>query len=121
MINYCSYEEKDQDQMYEVFYELTKEEVFFKELTKEAFKNRLFNSPAFKKEGTFVAKDNDKVIGFISGNIRDVDKENPNASGYINTLIVKKEYRRQGIGSKLLSLVEDYIKENNKNLLVLFL
>lgn len=49
MINYCSYEEKDQDQMYEVFYELTKEEVFFKELTKEEFKNRLFKSPAFKK------------------------------------------------------------------------
>ena len=48
MINYCSYEEKDQDQMYEVFYELTKEEVFFKELTKEEFKNRLFKSPAFK-------------------------------------------------------------------------
>ena len=62
MINYCSYEEKDQDQMYEVFYELTKEEVFFKELTKEAFKNRLFNSPAFKKEGTFVAKDNDVIV-----------------------------------------------------------
>ena len=114
MINYCSYEEKDQDQMYEVFYELTKEEVFFKELTKEEFKNRLFKSPAFKKEGTFVAKDEDRVIGFISGNVRDVDKENPNASGYINTLIVKKEYRRQGIGSKLLSLVEDYIKENDK-------
>ena len=63
MINYCSYEEKDQDQMYEVFYELTKEEVFFKELTKEEFKNRLFKSPAFKKEGTFVAKDEDNGDG----------------------------------------------------------
>ena len=42
MINYCSYEEKYQDQMYDVFYELTQEEVFFKELSKEAFKAEHF-------------------------------------------------------------------------------
>ena len=113
MINYCSYEEKYQDQMYDVFYELTQEEVFFKELSKEEFKNQLFNNPFFKLDGTFVALKDEKVVGFISSNVRDMDKDNEKASGYINTLIVKKTYRRQGIGSKLLSLAENYIKKNN--------
>ena len=92
MINYCSYEEKYQDQMYDVFYELTQEEVFFKELSKEEFKNQLFNNPFFKLDGTFVALKDEKVVGFISSNVRDMDKDNEKASGYINTLIVKKTY-----------------------------
>ena len=41
MIKYLPYEEKYQDQMYDVFNELTKEEVFFKKLTKEEFINSL--------------------------------------------------------------------------------
>lgn len=114
MIKYCLYNESFQDQMYEVFDALTKEEVFFKELTKEEFKNKLFRSPAFKEKGTFVALDGEKLVGFVSGNVRDMDKDNPNASGYINTFIVRKEYRRQGIGSELLRRVEDYIKNEGK-------
>lgn len=56
MINYCSYEEKDQDQMYEVFYELTKEEVFFKELTKEAFKIAYLTVRLLKKKELLLPK-----------------------------------------------------------------
>ena len=41
MIKYLPYEEKYQDQMYDVFNELTKEEVFFKKLTKEEFSDKL--------------------------------------------------------------------------------
>lgn len=115
MIKYCAYEERYQDGMYEVFDSLVKEETFFKEITKEEFKNRLFKSSAFRKEGTFVALDGEQVVGFASANVRDVDNGNPNASGFINTFIVKKEYRRQGIGAKLLELVENYIKENGRN------
>lgn len=116
MIKYQNYEEKYQEQMYDVFNELTKEEVFFKELSFDSFKNRLFNSPFFKSEGTFVALEGDKVVGFVSSNVRDMDDNNPNASGFINTFIVRKEYRRQGIGGKLLELAEEYIKEHNRSM-----
>lgn len=115
MIKYQSYQEEYQDQMYDVFNSLTKEEVFFKELTSEEFKNRLFKNSFFKKEGTFLALEEGKVVGFVSSNVRDMDNNNPNASGYINTFIVRKEYRRQGIGAKLLELAENYIKENGRN------
>ena len=115
MIKYLPYEEKYQDQMYDVFNELTKEEVFFKKLTKEEFSDKLFKNPNFKKEGTFLALEGNKLVGFASGSVKDTDKENPNASGYIHTFIVRKEYRRQGIGSKLYDMLEKYFKDNGRN------
>ena len=75
MIKYLPYEEKYQDQMYDVFNELTKEEVFFKKLTKEEFSDKLFKNPNFKKEGTFLALEGDKLVGFASGSVKDTDKE----------------------------------------------
>lgn len=114
MIKYCLYETKYQHGMYQVFDALTKEEVFFKELSEEEFNRHLFNSSSFANEGTFVALDGEQVVGFASAVVRASDDNNPNASGYIHTFIVKKEYRRQGIGSKLLELVENYIKEKGR-------
>lgn len=111
MITYLNYEEKYQQAMYEVYTALTKEEMFFKEMSFNEFKNHLFNSSGFQKDGTFVALDDDKVVGFIGANVRD---DNPKTSGYIHTLIVQKEYRRQGIGGALLELAEQYIKEKGK-------
>ncbi len=112
MITYLPYNEQHQQGMYEVFSQLTKEEIFFKELSFEGFKRTLFNNQAFKAEGTFVALDKEKIVGFISANIRD---DNPNTSGYVHTLIVNKNYRRQGIGSNLLDLAEKYIKDMGKS------
>ena len=111
MITYLAYNEKYQQGMYEVYVDLTQEEMFYQEKTFDEFKNTLFNSRAFEADGTFVALDGDKVVGFISTNARD---DNPKTSGYINTFIVNKAYRRQGIGSKLLELGETYLKEKGK-------
>ncbi len=110
MITYLAYDEKYLQGMYEVYSNLTKEEMFFKELSFDQFKSIVLNRSA-QPEGTFVALDDDKVVGFIGANVRD---ENPNTSGYIHTLIVNKEYRRQGIGHSLLELGEKYIKEKGK-------
>ena len=115
MIKYCLYEEKYQHGMYEVFKSLTEEEVFFKVHTEEQFNSRLFKNPNFAKEGTYVALDGEEVVGFASALVRASDEGNPNSSGLIHTFIVKKEYRRQGIGSNLLELIEKYIKEKGKN------
>ena len=61
---------------------------------------------------SFVAKDDDKLIGFITG-----------FSYYsevtINNLVVQREYRGKGIGTKLIRKVEEYFEGkgfNNINL-----
>lgn len=113
-MEYITYSDNYNKQMYELFCDFQKEENFYMEHTYEAFLDRLVNNPAFQKEGTFLCVEDGKLLGFASGLVRSADLENPKASGYIHTFIVKKEYRRQGIGSKLLSLVEDYFKSLGK-------
>ena len=64
MIKYLPYKEEYQNGMYEVFQKLTQEEVFYKEMTFDEFSSSLFKSRSFQAEGTFVALDEDKVVGF---------------------------------------------------------
>ena len=111
MIKYLNYNETHQKGMYEVFQKLTQEEVFFKEMTFEEFQHTLFKSSSFQAEGTFVAVKDDQIVGFVSANVKD---DNPKTSGYLHTIIVNKECRRQGIGGKLIELAETYVKEKGK-------
>ena len=113
-MKYLNFEEKYLDGIYELYNELTKEEKFFKELSKEEFVGKLTSSSDFKEEGTFVALKGEKVVGFISGLTRKIDETNPKSSGLIHSLIVKKEYRRQGIASNLLKMLEEYFKKVGK-------
>lgn len=111
MIKYLQYNSEFNGQIYDLFMEVIKEDGFIREKSEEEFNNFLFKSSAFKPEGTFVAVEGDKLVGFASGVVKDSDLGNENASGYIHTFFVKKEYRRQGIGKELLKLIEGYIKE----------
>ncbi len=113
-MKYIQYEDKYLDQIYALHQSLVEEEKFFKELSKEEFVNLMMNNANFKKDGTFVALEGEKVVGFISGLTREIDKNNPSSSGLIHTLIVSKEYRRQGIATKLLQLLEEYFRNEGK-------
>mgnify|MGYP003312007916 CR=1 FL=1 len=73
----------------------------------------LLKNHNFQVDGTFLAVEGEKLLGIGSASVRSSDDNNPNASGYIHTFIVKKEYRRQGIGSNLLELIEKYIVEKD--------
>ncbi len=88
--------------------EVVAERDFYKSFTEEGFYNHLFNNPSFKEDGAFVAYADDKLVGFCVGMIRKQDLENYDAPGYVNTIIVKKAYRNQGIGKALLEKVEAY-------------
>lgn len=55
----------------------------------------------------FVAVDNGRVIGFANGSF----KKQPNDVAYITFVLVDKAYRRNKIGSMLLSAVENALKE----------
>ena len=59
----------------------------------------------------FVACDGDKVVGYI-GLVSYLAFELDNEGMKIIALAVSKEYRRKGIGTKLLKAAEQWAKEN---------
>ncbi len=61
---------------------------------------------------TYVCKDGDEFIGEISlvKEMNDSDYTIPEQRVYVSHLIVKPEYRRQGIGKKLVEFVTDKAK-----------
>lgn len=114
-MEFLRFDNKYVQAVYELYCDFRDEDNFYKELTFEDFNLLLFKGAAYQEEGTFMCLDGDKLVGFISTLCRESDDNNPNASGYIHTFIVKKEYRRQGIGSKLLAMAEAHIKERGRN------
>ena len=59
------------------------------------------------------AKHDGKVTGFIIGKSLNNSTESVEIS-----YVVKKEYQSQGIGTKLLLLIENYISEKNFNIMI---
>lgn len=61
---------------------------------------------------TYICKDGEESIGEISlvKEMNDTDYTIPNQRVYVSHLIVKPEYRRQGIGKKLVEFITDKAK-----------
>lgn len=95
--------------------EVIKEQYFYKPLSDEEYKEKLLSSEDFSFDCVFGIFDNDKLIAYAIGINRKKYTNNPNIPGYINTIIVKKEYRNKGIGSTLLNHLENYFRALGKN------
>lgn len=62
-------------------------------------------------EGFFVAKDGDKIIGFVAGDANWFSKREKKKVGAIHEIVVLPEYRGMGIGKALMERVLNYFKE----------
>ena len=82
--------------------------------TKEAIAKERFKL-LIEEQNIFVAKIEDKVVGYISFGI--TEKENPimrfRKQLFIDAMCVDENYRGQGIGSSLLEFIEKFAKEKN--------
>lgn len=88
----------------------------YAEFSEEDFKNRFLNNPNYSKDGTVAVMDNDKLVAFgCSAYHKQSDPQT--SCGFITCLVVAKEYRRLGIGSKILKMLEDYIKSSGRNVI----
>lgn len=105
-MNIISLSINDLKEMYNLFIDVSKEEFFLKEISFLEFKDKLINSELFSFDYVYGIKENNKLISYCIGIKR-------NNNGFVNMIIVKKEYRCQGIGSKLLTYLENKFKENN--------
>jgi GNAT superfamily N-acetyltransferase len=61
----------------------------------------------------FLAKDNCKIIGSCYVCIIPNLTYNGKSIGYIENVIVDKNYRKKGIGKKIMEMAIEYAKENN--------
>ncbi len=67
------------------------------------------NPPDNQKRFGFVATENGKFVGCSSG-LAQKNNEKYGKYFYLSDLLVEKDYRRQGLGKKLLKLLEEEIK-----------
>lgn len=78
------------------------------------FQRRVLLDLNFNPSGAPVAKDGDKVVGFMCGMVRKylMEDQTPDTDrGFITLLAVDRDYRRQGIGTRLWEQVRSYFKE----------
>ena len=77
--------------------------------TSANFQRRVLLDLNFDPQGAPVARDGEKVVGFMCGMVRKylMEDQAPDLDrGYITLLAVDRDYRRQGIGTRLLEQVE---------------
>lgn len=75
------------------------------------FKEKTFDDPDFDPELVLLAKENEEIIGFMMGVIR--NHKNLGKIGYIKLAAVKATERRKGIASKLYEIIEEKFKSEN--------
>lgn len=85
-------------------------------ISKELFERNLRNAYL---NASFVALDNEKLVGFIIGKIwlDEFKIEGYDRQGWISLIYVCPKYRKRGIGSNLLKHVEDEFELLNKSII----
>lgn len=66
-----------------------------------------------KKSFTYVAEDNNNLIGYISGYIEKRDSRKMDTKGVIEDWFVYEKYRSQGVGQKLLNQLTAEFKKHH--------
>lgn len=96
-------------------YELWNQEYsFIFPITLELFNRNLQD---YCEEASFIAKENDEIVGFIISKVWTDSFEIPayNDMGWISLIYVAPKHRKQGIGTKLLTECEQVFKKLNKH------
>ena len=90
-------------------------DIFITEFLKEPFKEIWSKENAlkkvkkyFKESNILVAEINNEIVGFIISSTYLFYDGN---RGYIEDICVKEEFKKKGIGTKLMQKAEDYFKE----------
>lgn len=88
----------------------------YKPFTIETFKAKFISHPLFDKEGFKLLFAEEKLIAF--GHAITSSPEATN--GFITCIAVDRKFQRQGYGTKLLAILEDYLRSKNKTLIRLY-
>jgi len=90
--------------------------IFHSELSIKNLKKNYLIEINKKTELILLLEENNKIIGFIEGNINKLKNNNwqPkfNKVGYISDVFIKEEYRKKGYFKKCLNELFDFFKKN---------
>lgn len=114
-MNYRKAKYDDIKNMCNLWNEVVTEEYFFKTMNYLEYEEKLLTNSDFSYDGVEVVYNNNELIAFSIGYLRKKYLNNPEVAGVVNAIIVKKEYRKQGIGTRLLKNLEIYFKKNGRN------
>ncbi len=76
-------------------------------ISPELLEEKLTGDPTWMPEATFICRDQDRIIGFLQGVMRDI---RGTRYGYIKLMSVCPSYRRQGIATALYEQLEAVFK-----------
>lgn len=106
MIKIINATQNDLQKMNTLWNEVCAEEGFYKPICSNEYKQKIESIPNFSYDGICLAYSDDLLVGMGIGILKN------STTGAINCILVKGEYRNQGIGEKILSFIESYFKNN---------
>lgn len=112
MINYLKFNSFKEKEILELRNLWNEELEFIFPISEELFKRNTYLTEGFLEDGSYVALVDNNPVGFIISKVWNTTKidglyEN---IGWITLIYVSKKFRNQGIGSNLISLVENDLK-----------
>lgn len=120
MINYIKLSELDD--LTKIKHCWNEENAFAYPISDQLFKGTVVENKELLRSNSFVALDNDEVVGFILCKAWDEqDKLIPTYQniGWVSLIYVKRKYRKKGIGTELLRRGEEGIRLLGKKVLML--
>lgn len=114
MISYRAFVEEDLKEVVKLWNKEADKDGFYKGFTEDGFRAHLLEHPEFASDGTFVACDNKKIVGFVSATVRRIEQHMLERPGYLVAILVESSYRRQGIGKELINMASAFLKSFGK-------
>lgn len=90
--------------------EFLKRNLIYEDITEELAKEKIFDDPDFDPEKALKAIINSEIVGFMQGVVREFKSRR---TGFIKLFVTDEKWRRQGIASALLKIIEEKLWSEN--------
>lgn len=90
--------------------EFLKRNLIYEDITEELAKEKIFDDPDFDPEKALKAIINSEIVGFMQGVVREFKSRR---TGFIKLFVTDEKWRRQGIASALLKVIEEKLWSEN--------
>lgn len=112
-IKLLQFKAEDVNEVVNMWNEIVSEDSIYAPMSVEEFNGKFLKNPHYKNEGSVIAKLNDEIIGYGNAIYRE-GSDPETAPGFISMICVKKEYQRNGIGTKILKYLENYLQSEGR-------